>query len=100
HTRFSRDWSSDVCSSDLYPHLALISDGVKRHLMRVRQVKIYTLIRVQRRFTGSAVNQTHLLGPQVQTAPQDQAQNAARGDVSPEIGRASCRERGKSGGGT
>src|SRR5690606_40262053 len=20
HTRFSRDWSSDVCSSDLFPH--------------------------------------------------------------------------------
>src|SRR5690606_39563697 len=25
HTRFSRDWSSDVCSSDLDPHEALFS---------------------------------------------------------------------------
>src|SRR5690606_40210183 len=25
HTRFSRDWSSDVCSSDLQPHLAAIA---------------------------------------------------------------------------
>src|SRR5207302_2873407 len=24
HTRFSRDWSSDVCSSDLFEHSALV----------------------------------------------------------------------------
>src|SRR5690606_40076074 len=31
HTRFSRDWSSDVCSSDLHDHIAknIKSDGVK-----------------------------------------------------------------------
>src|SRR5690606_4062334 len=33
HTRFSRDWSSDVCSSDLYPLLnAEIYNGVKEPL--------------------------------------------------------------------
>src|SRR5690606_40946977 len=26
HTRFSRDWSSDVCSSDLMPQFELVSD--------------------------------------------------------------------------
>src|SRR5690606_39291152 len=34
HTRFSRDWSSDVCSSDLEVHLALDAE----HLVRERQV--------------------------------------------------------------
>src|SRR5690606_40331218 len=27
HTRFSRDWSSDVCSSDLYRYLSLLPPG-------------------------------------------------------------------------
>src|SRR5207302_5124854 len=30
HTRFSRDWSSDVCSSDL--HVRIDEDTVSRHL--------------------------------------------------------------------
>src|SRR5690606_40285408 len=32
HTRFSRDWSSDVCSSDLVDESALFSPGMQRPL--------------------------------------------------------------------
>src|SRR5690606_40530803 len=28
HTRFSRDWSSDVCSSDLYYHISIADNGI------------------------------------------------------------------------
>src|SRR6266511_2769759 len=30
HTRFSRDWSSDVCSSDLIDAFKVVSEGVNR----------------------------------------------------------------------
>src|SRR5690606_39367726 len=42
HTRFSRDWSSDVCSSDLragrcaHDHLALMAEGVHPAPLRRR----------------------------------------------------------------
>src|SRR5690606_33682205 len=36
HTRFSRDWSSDVCSSDLVIHQrALVFQQLQRHIIRV-----------------------------------------------------------------
>src|SRR5690606_41138712 len=37
HTRFSRDWSSDVCSSDLrgQPHVALNLHNVSLHLLHL-----------------------------------------------------------------
>src|SRR5690606_40320829 len=31
HTRFSRDWSSDVCSSDLCAHPGDLGDRLHRH---------------------------------------------------------------------
>src|SRR5690606_41198335 len=35
HTRFSRDWSSDVCSSDLPILAALVLSGLEETLKRV-----------------------------------------------------------------
>src|SRR5690606_41028661 len=41
HTRFSRDWSSDVCSSDLSNHVRYLSkwakDGGEAHILFVVQ---------------------------------------------------------------
>src|SRR5690606_40531443 len=34
HTRFSRDWSSDVCSSDLFPFFLEIGQGTDHHGLR------------------------------------------------------------------
>src|SRR5215475_8054155 len=47
HTRFSRDWSSDVCSSDLPQVLAEVAAGVRRanqDLARAEQVRRFTLL--------------------------------------------------------
>src|SRR5690606_39819816 len=41
HTRFSRDWSSDVCSSDLSAQTVSLADYVGR--MKEGQDKIYYL---------------------------------------------------------
>src|SRR5690606_39768552 len=85
HTRFSRDWSSDVCSSDLNADLA----GFPLHDLALPRKLIQSLaIFLQRR-----VHRRHLL---------DLA-GKARKHLFPiarrqlryglEIGRASCRER-------
>src|SRR5690606_40375310 len=42
HTRFSRDWSSDVCSSDLGPAAALVEEG-RVALLRGRFPRARTL---------------------------------------------------------
>src|SRR5690606_39866390 len=48
HTRFSRDWSSDVCSSDLYPALLLLSlehaDGDAVALVDERRVGLHAAL--------------------------------------------------------
>src|SRR5690348_17978988 len=70
HTRWTGDWSSDVCSSDLRSLLAL-----RRRALRLR---------TQRGGAGGRCRPAHRLG----AARAGAAVAAAR-----EIGRASCRER-------
>src|SRR5690606_27893375 len=45
HTRFSRDWSSDVCSSDLLPIVATVEDLDKDSLVRILTEPKNALIR-------------------------------------------------------
>src|SRR5690606_39586971 len=81
HTRFSRDWSSDVCSSDLEEWQArlrtrgailFVGDGLRRALFRVRPAD---------QPTRNASYMSHPLRP---SGPLLGAMK---------IGRASCRER-------
>src|SRR5690606_39576707 len=44
HTRFSRDWSSDVCSSDLYPIMSAIR--VKKYESRGYKISKNELLRI------------------------------------------------------
>src|SRR5690606_40196842 len=37
HTRFSRDWSSDVCSSDLAEHAKAVAGGGEKYVERHRK---------------------------------------------------------------
>src|SRR5207302_6886877 len=70
HTRFSRDWSSDVCSSDL------------RSICLPRDLGI-----------GELRAQQHV-GKQIERRVEMSARHMqANGDGVEEIGRASCRER-------
>src|SRR5690606_40978481 len=98
HTRFSRDWSSDVCSSDLDQQKEMLvalavagsEFGVDEH---VRAVQTFDRSGGDgiTRFDSSQVAQSlHLEGGGGQAAHQT-------GDQ--EIGRASCRERGEGSGG-
>src|SRR5690606_40087692 len=92
HTRFSRDWSSDVCSSDLYR-----SDRQLQVLLDHEPVAAetdgdrVTSVRVRSRRTGT--EQT-LSAPYVIDATETGELLELAG-VEHEIGRASCRESGR-----
>src|SRR5690606_40451048 len=86
HTRFSRDWSSDVCSSDL--------DGRALHGMPEQEAVIGRL--GQGSMDGAAtIEQAGLMGAAEARAP-GQGRIAKR---AAQIGRASCRERVQRAGG-
>src|SRR5947209_11323922 len=76
HTRYWRDWSSDVCSSDLAKYL------VETQKVNAKHIGVYG---------GSYGGFITLMA--MFTAPDTFAAGAANRPV--EIGRASCRERGE-----
>src|SRR5690606_40447595 len=95
HTRFSRDWSSDVCSSDLQ---ALAQTAT--HPVRVR-------FAVEVDAQEGKIHWYEPLDPETDTSLAEELLHAlvfsvpnkaalVSGEV--EIGRASCRERGELGG--
>src|SRR5690606_40398603 len=98
HTRFSRDWSSDVCSSDLTwtnDYLAVFLDLQTRFLY-------YSFLGIDR--NGNPLEQDDVLtffnpkiGLTYHVSPDAQWYiSLAKGS---QIGRASCRERGQISGG-
>src|SRR2546429_4840750 len=78
HTRCSRDWSSDVCSSDLVR-------GVVRQLRSKRKPRLHSFDSTQLPVSEE------LIGP-VAPGPVMPPKRKVIGRVN-EIGRASCRER-------
>src|SRR5690606_39349779 len=86
HTRFSRDWSSDVCSSDLpvtaLAYAVLQGVGSALHSGALEAWYVDELHRLE----PEAPLQSHL-------ALVDVAQASGMLIGSAEIGRASCRER-------
>src|SRR5690606_39464074 len=84
HTSFSRDWSSDVCSSDLF-QLDLPARGV--HHLHVAPIGVEQVAkRVEH--TGRAERHVGVLTARIVDLPQ-----VAPDLGEAEIGRASCRER-------
>src|SRR5690606_40710709 len=98
HTRFSRDWSSDVCSSDLdiIPHrgpvVATLSADEVRELYVVRGA-LEALAG-----EGFARNATDEQVARLREALEYLRQPEASASTE-KIGRASCRERGERAGG-
>src|SRR5438445_9274294 len=87
HTRYWRDWSSDVCSSDLFLTLDSIPAGVFRKGREWNSKLALAILAVRihpRNSRGGG-------WPPLQR-PQCEAQLFAKPPVG-EIGRASCRER-------
>src|SRR5690606_40878998 len=95
HTRFSRDWSSDVCSSDLF------------RLERVTRIDIGKAVITDDLPIGPTRNHPAFDAGPLECAAEDidDAPQAVRnladyrgiGDLGAEIGRASCRERAADG---
>src|SRR5690606_40541089 len=81
HTRFSRDWSSDVCSSDLACAKALIGGPVLTH--RHRGAGYLKKLLGDRRLTHLVVFEREILDELIGVIRR----------VLHQIGRASCRER-------
>src|SRR2546429_3467206 len=79
HTRCSRDWSSDVCSSDLIRYF--IHFHGKRHPAEMGAAEVTAFL------SWLATERN------VATATQNQALSALLFLYKHEIGRASCRER-------
>src|SRR5690606_40326147 len=94
HTRFSRDWSSDVCSSDLH---------------RQRVVRTQPLQKLQVGYGSGRTETGAVARGEAPTKPSQQLAVGITGllhhppgaeqTVNQEIGRASCRERERRQGG-
>src|SRR5690606_41013843 len=88
HTRFSRNWSSDVCSSDLTSSgttsRGKITDYSMERCVKTLRRKHHKVLRVV--VVDISVNVMHDF-PRPQWPPQLSLSNYS------EIGRASCRER-------
>src|SRR5690606_39890097 len=91
HTRFSRDWSSDVCSSDLgFADLA----GFGRREIQVSPKEVYALMVYQIGAISTCANVQGTVLHHVK--PHGALYNMAAKDTAlAEIGRASCREKGR-----
>src|SRR5690606_40701515 len=91
HTRFSRDWSSDVCSSDLnLPEPFIVAPGnrIPRCDLLRKYLELFDQDRRLHGIDAARETQPHVI---VLVGPLTMHANA-------EIGRASCRERVKSSG--
>src|SRR5207302_4480532 len=67
HTRFSRDWSSDVCSSDLEVAAALKFDAARLQDYLAAKVPDFACLLAVNQFKGGQSNPTYLL----ETATRD-----------------------------
>src|SRR5207253_8730203 len=96
HTRWPRDWSSDVCSSDLVVTLASVILGALAIMLSVIAMALaQDTVRVRgtiERIDGSTYMVKARDGAELKVTLADSPQ------IAGEIGRASCRERGESGG--
>src|SRR5206468_6208461 len=88
HTRSDRDWSSDVCSSDLGLDL--------QRSERTTRILLYCLngAPADRRPVALLVPANRKVVDEVDMARQFEARDPVREMVVDKIGRASCRERG------
>src|SRR5690606_40603202 len=89
HTRFSRDWSSDVCSSDLLdPQFGFL------HVLRPgRPALALDLVEEFRSVILDRLAFTLINRKQIQASDFECREGGAVSLTDEEIGRASCRER-------
>src|SRR5690606_40734900 len=88
HTRFSRDWSSDVCSSDLAFLANLVDDGEEETEALIEAEAAIQQVRRERQPVDLAPRRPYLRRLQHELIERAQLK----------IGRASCRGSGQRGG--
>src|SRR5690606_40929034 len=92
HTRFSRDWSSDVCSSDLVQKYVAWGAGPRASQNLILAAKARAIL--HGRFAAEREDVRALAKPVLRHRIQVNFSAEAEGIRSEdEIGRASCRER-------
>src|SRR5690606_40761735 len=93
HTRFSRDWSSDVCSSDLCATASLLADSGRSAL----NLPWYKALRPESASDEAVAQVEAYRAPRVLFDAWSPVLAGGTGKrVAPaKIGRASCRERGE-----
>src|SRR5690606_39750916 len=93
HTRFSRDWSSDVCSSDLFKFTAA---GVSSQRLEYRRVSEAAMDYAEQCRFGQTEYGSFVLKVFCPINPLNiQAADDEQFGRSTKIGRASCREIGE-----
>src|SRR5690606_39338642 len=93
HTRFSRDWSSDVCSSDLELLLNKKATQIRiRNILLFGSLLIIVLLVIGVKLYISRQQEKVKL-QKILTIKETERQERIR--IAKEIGRASCRERVK-----
>src|SRR5207302_3313001 len=85
HTRFSRDWSSDVCSSDLRSDVTDLPAPLLADAQAYREKLVEAAAELD-----DALTEKYLEG---KALTEDEIRGAVRKGTK--IGRASCRERGQ-----
>src|SRR5690606_39516624 len=89
HTRFSRDWSSDVCSSDLAPSWDGLWTGVHPMDACVTNERMFVMSK-----DSYSRNELYEVDPELKfDRTQEGHRRQIQGTVYTKIGRASCRER-------
>src|SRR5690606_39436131 len=88
HTRFSRDWSSDVCSSDLPPVVRAAAFSIRKRPAAIWSLADYVQTGVM---TGAQAQA--LKAAVVERGNILISGGTGSGKTTLEIGRASCRER-------
>src|SRR5690606_40501093 len=95
HTRFSRDWSSDVCSSDLVTALAGITGSASGGMSIALAAMSETFI-VNAQAAGIPMDVLHRIAAMASGGMDSLPHNGAVITLlAVKIGRASCREGGQ-----
>src|SRR5690606_40108251 len=94
HTRFSRDWSSDVCSSDLTNHLDMESIESLQYALEKYEGTLFFVSHDREFVSGLATRVIEILPSGEIIDYQGGYDDYLESRGIAEIGRASCRERG------
>src|SRR5690606_39548689 len=92
HTRFSRDWSSDVCSSDLSDYKLLSSEITSEEVLNYRTNFVESMKELINEI--EQINNSHIINSAIDKTMLFEVAEVASNKFI-EIGRASCREGGE-----